>query len=110
MTDHQPLGRIDLRAIDEPGDPGRIDRIVASVLRQVTSDDLLGATDLLSRLGGLARPAMAAAAILLLCATAVLRWNDRAARAPLGSLSSWAAADRVPTNGELLAAFEGYER
>lgn len=111
MTDHQPLGRIDLSALDEPADPQQVDRVVTAVLRRVTSEDRFAATDLLSRLGTLTRPMIAAAAILLACATAAWQWKDHPpAGTPLASLRSWADARRVPTNGELLAAFKGYEK
>ena len=113
MTDRQPLGRIDLRAIDEPTDPRQADRVIGNVLRQVLSKNPVGPADLLSRLGGLIRPAIAAAAILLFGASVTLRrMNDRSAGTPppLTSVWSWAEAGRVPTNGELLAAFEGYDR
>jgi hypothetical protein len=111
MIDPPPYGRIDLRAVDGPRDPGRADRIVASVLDHVVRHDLLRSVDLLTRLGRLLRPAIAVAAVVILCATAILRWMDeRGTGTPVGSLSAWTEAGRVPTNGELLAAFKGYGR
>ena len=109
MIDHQPSARIDLRALDEPHDPNQADRVVSSVLRRAAIDELLEPADLLVRLGAFVRPALAVAAIVILCAIATLRSpGTRGAGMPLVSLSSWASAERVPTNGELLSAFKGY--
>jgi hypothetical protein len=111
MIDLPRDGRIDLRVVDEPSDSGQADRIISSVLAHVAGHDLLASVDLLTRLGRLVRPAIAVAAVVFLCATAIVRWMDeRTTGAPVGSLSAWTEAGRVPTNGELLAAFKGYGR
>jgi hypothetical protein len=110
MTDSHISARIDLRALDEPVDPAAVDRILESVLKHVASNDPVATADLLTRLGTVARPVIAAAALLIGCAAAILYGTDRSAATPLTPLSSWAQAQRVPTNGELLAAFHGYEK
>jgi len=109
MTEPNPLGRIDLRAIDEPTDTGQMDRVVANALRHLTSADLVRKAGLLDGVGVWARPAIAAAVIVAVGATAVIRWTDTRSPVPtIRSLSAWTEAGRVPTNGELLTAFEGY--
>jgi len=111
MTDSHSNGRIDLRAVDAPSGSGLVDRVVAHVLDQATQHDLLASADLLTRIGRLVRPAVAIAAFVIVCAIAMVRWTDeRAAQMPVASLSDWTQTRRVPTNGELVAAFKGYER
>ena len=110
MTDTNPPGRIDLRALDEHMNSGRVGGIIgvaierAGVRRRVPTDEL-------SRIATIARPVLAAAALVMLAAATVIRLTARAsAGPPLGSLASWVDEQRVPTNGEVLAAFGGYGR
>jgi len=97
MTDYsRPPGRIDLRVLDEALDPSQADRVIHAALR---------------RRAGHATPWLAAAAVLLLIGAGALLTAPRRA-APneaAGLIRDWTVARHVPTNGELLAAFRGYQ-
>ena len=114
MTD-EPFnrGRIDLRAIDD-SDGAHADRVVAAVMTRIRHAPAQTPRDLLLEFTQrVTRPALAAAAVLVAAAagTVVVTGVDRASSAPpVATLASWADARHVPTNGELLLAFQGYRR
>lgn len=113
MTDDskQP-GRIDLRAIDEAAESPVADRVIAEVL--VRSAGFLGRPqpDVFEILAAHSRPLFAAAATLLIIATGTLVLTSGASvdTTPDVVLAEWAQSNHVPTNGELLTAFQGYGR
>lgn len=112
MTDQtRDPGRIDLRAIDEPADPNQAERVIAAV-RSRKRVPMSETADVLAGVAAWSRPILAAAAALLLAATAtLLRTRERAQDdQPVSVVASWAESSYVPTNGELLAAFQGYGR
>lgn len=111
MTDRsRELGRIDLRAIDEPADPLQAQRVIAAAMARMAAGESSG--DVLASIVTYARPLLAAAAALVLVATGTLlvthgrTQNDQ----PASVLATWAESSQLPTNGELLAAFQGYDR
>lgn len=104
-------GRIDLSAIDTPADPFQAQRVIAGAMSRMaanceSSGDVLGSIVIYSR------PLLAAAAALLLIATGTLLTTERPAQTDQAAnvLATWTESSHVPTNGELLAAFQGYER
>jgi hypothetical protein len=108
MTDDAPPpGRLDLRSLDAGPDPARADAAIAATmnrLRQRSPGD-----DDLRELRRYRVALMAAAAVLLAVALASIvarpiPSND----APSDPLVEWAQSSHVPTNGELLAAYQGY--
>jgi hypothetical protein len=111
MTDNaRDPGRIDLRAIDTPADPLQSGRVIAAVLARMAAED--DATDVLGSVVVYSRPLLAAAAVLLMIAAGTLfltrgrtQTDQRA-----NMLAAWAQSSHVPTNGELLATFQGYDR
>ncbi len=109
MTDppSSPLapGRIDLRALDDPGDAGKAEQIIRSALARVDLTPRV-APWLAARSG----PVLAAAAAVLVVAFGLLALAPRGKASPGASaiLAEWIAASHVPTNGEILAAFQGY--
>lgn len=109
-TSREP-GRIDLRAIDEPADPARAERVIAAAMSRITADRNSGG-DALATIVIYARPLLAAAAALVVIATGTLMVTQRPAPEyqPASVLASWAESNHVPTNGELLAVFQGYDR
>ena len=112
MTDiSREPGRIDLRAIDEPADPARAERVIASAMSRIAADRNSGG-DVLTTIVIYARPLFAAAAALVVIATGTLMVTQRPAQEdqPASVLASWAESNHVPTNGELLAVFQGYDR
>ena len=112
MTDNsREPGRIDLRAIDEPADPARAERVIAAAMSRVAADRSAHG-DALSTIVIYARPLLAAAAALVVIATGTLMVTQRPSQEdqPASVLASWAASNHVPTNGELLAVFQGYDR
>lgn len=112
MTDRSlEPGRVDLRAIDEPADSARADRVIAAAIARVTAGaDAPG--DVFAGIEAYARPLVAIAAALLLAATGTLLLTRGGAEADTATnvVADWALSAHVPTNGELLAAFQGYGR
>ncbi len=112
MTEHsREPGRIDLRAIDTPADPFQADRVIAAAMSRMAADgesrgDVLGSIAIYSR------PLLAAAAALLVIATGTLITTQGPSQTEQAAnvLATWTESSHVPTNGELLAAFQGYDR
>ena len=111
MTDDSRApGRIDLRALDEPPDPARAERVIGAALSRAP----LGVSAPGAAPGNPARRAAAlfGTAAVLLLATGLLLLAPR--RPPQRTATSlivvWTMAGHVPTNAELLGAFEGYGR
>jgi hypothetical protein len=112
MTDSaREPGRIDLRTIDEPFDPTQADRVIAAAMSRIAADRDAGA-DVLATIALYTRPLLSAAAASFLVATGTLIVTQRRAETeqPVSILASWAESSHVPTNGELLAVFQGYDR
>ncbi len=105
-------GRIDLGVITEDSQLGNVDRVMAEVHRRRAGN--LGN----ARLGVFAilvehsRPLVAAAAILLTISMGSLALTSERGPVvpPEVTLAEWARSNHVPTNAELLIAFEGYGR
>jgi hypothetical protein len=100
-------GRLDLRALDAAADPGRTDAIVGAVLTSIASGS--PRDDDIPRLLRAQRRMLAVAAVLAALATAAVVSAPR--RSEVGAsdvIASWAESSHVPTNGELLAAYQGY--
>lgn len=112
MTDQsREPGRIDLRTVDAPADPLQAERVVAAAMsRMAVGRESKG--DVLASITTYSRPLLAAAAALILIATGTLILTQREAQTvpAEGLLATWAESSHVPTNGELLAAFQGYDR
>ena len=117
MTDsrNQPeRGRVDLRAL-EPGE-AQADRVIGAVMAALPTRSQGTAPsrpDPLEIVGRYLPPRWIAAAALIVIASSVA---VVARRAPADSTSidstvaTWASQEHVPTNAELLSAFQGYER
>jgi hypothetical protein len=111
MTEQKP-GRIDLRALED-GDTDRAARVIAAAMCDIAASpeqsprDVV--TDVVSRF---TRPALVAAAVLAAMAVGTLVLTDRSGDPPAGEtmLASWVESQHVPTNAELLLAFQGYGR
>ena len=113
MTDDTDIpGRIDLRSL-EASDPSRADRVIAAAMAEIASAPRsYPRNDVAATIGGMLRPALAAAAVLIavtLSAMATRRVTSDDP-SPLTALADWTVAGKTPTNGELLAAFQGYGR
>jgi hypothetical protein len=104
-------GRIDLRPIDEPADPVQAERVIAAAMSRVAAHRN-SRGDVLTTIVIYARPLLAAAAALVVIATGTLMVTQRPTQEdqPVSVLASWAESNHVPTNGELLAVFQGYDR
>jgi hypothetical protein len=111
MTDRsRDPGRIDLRAIDEPSDSAQADRVIAAALARAAGESA-APSDVLSSIETLTRPLLALAATLLVTAFGtLLLTRGRAIAEPATVVANWAEQSHVPTNGELLATFQGYGR
>jgi hypothetical protein len=111
-------GRADLRAL-QPSD-AQADRVIGAVMSRLgTRPQRVAPTrpDALEIVGRFLPPAWIAAAAVLLTAaslTVVARRQPEATSAEAtsieGTVATWAAEEHVPTNAELLAAFQGYQR
>ncbi|MBA3341307.1 MAG: hypothetical protein H0T48_05680 [Gemmatimonadaceae bacterium] len=113
MTDHSmEPGRIDLRAIDEPEDALQADRIIAAALARSRGGPNQPRLDALESLSGYLRPMLAIAASLLIVATGtvIALGPPEPSSQPVAILAEWTESQHVPTNGELLVAFQGYGR
>ncbi len=113
MIDHgKEPGRIDLRAIAEDPQFANVNRIMTDILGR--SAGSLGAPrqDVFAVLVAHSRPLATAAAILLTTSMVALALPSgrRPSVAPEVKLAEWAQSNHVPTNAELLIAFEGYGR
>jgi len=109
-SSHEP-GRIDLRPIDHPPDDLQAERVISAAMARFAagrdSND-----DVLANIVIYTRPLLAAAAALVLAAAGTLIGTQRETEPiePASVLASWAESSHVPTNGELLAVFQGYDR
>ena len=117
MTDlrNQPEeGRIDLHAF-EPSDP-QADRVIGAVMAALPTRSQRAAPtspDALEIVGRYLPPRWIAAAALLVIASsvAVVAKRGPAESTPIDStVAMWASQEHVPTNAELLSAFQGYQR
>jgi hypothetical protein len=109
--------RIDLRAIDS-ADSGQADRVIAAAMSRISSSpppEQYPRDTVVALAERFTRPALLAAAVLAAVAIGTVAFtNARHERdsSPLTSqvatLASWAQSQHVPTNGELLLAFQGY--
>src|SRR5439155_2831756 len=103
MTDRsRESGRIDLRAIDEPSDPGQAERVIAAAMSRMAAREA-SSGDVLASVATYSRPLLAAAAVLFLIATAtmIMTRGRRLRDQPGAVLATWAESRHVPTNGEL---------
>ena len=119
MTDshNEPEGRADLRAL-QPSD-AQADRVIGAVMSRLETRPQGVAPmrpDALEIVGRYLPPTWIAAAAVLLTAaslTVVARRQPETSAEPTsieGTVATWAAQEHVPTNAELLAAFQGYHR
>jgi hypothetical protein len=103
--------RLDLRAI-EP-DAASENRVVATAMRRIHETPQLPRDDVESFARRVARPVLVAAALLVAAAAVVVLMvptSGATTPQPDATLASWVEASHVPTNAELLGAFQGYSR
>ena len=109
MTDNhsRAADRLDLRVLDVPPPSARSEILIARVMSGITAvpqrvDDLARLLQWRGRL-------VAAAAVLAgVAALTVLALPRRPSQQPVEPTRSWVEAGHTPTNGELLALFQGY--
>jgi len=101
--------RLDLSALDAGDDPVRTNALIARIgARARAVSQLDGDVVALRR----ARRALAAttAVLIAMAATIVFSTRREIVTTPAGDpIASWAESRHVPTNGELLAVFQGYQ-
>ena len=114
MTDErQRPGRVDLRALEAHRDAHRADRVIEAAMARISALPVASrSVGVIESLGSYLRPVAVAAAVLLMLATgAVLATDDLPSESrAIATLANWAESGHVPTNGELLVAFQGYGR
>jgi hypothetical protein len=97
--------RLDLRSLDAGDDPVRTDAVVRSVMsgivRRPRGDDV-------RELRRYRVALLAAAAAFLVTALGAVRVQRDAQSPDSDAIAEWARDGHVPTNGELLAAYQGY--
>lgn len=103
--------RLDLRALDAAMDATRDNAVITEVMSRIASETP-GAADDITRLVRAQRRLLAVAAVLAaIAAAAVLASPRRPAESPTPApevIASWTESRHVPTNGELLAVYQGY--
>jgi hypothetical protein len=107
MTDsqHDPVGRLDLRSLDVGADPAREDAVIAAALARLPRRD----NDIRPLIILRRRLALAAAVLVAVAAASLLMTQARGADSGESLLLSWAQSGHVPTNAELLAVYHGYQ-
>jgi hypothetical protein len=107
--------RVDLRALASTD--VQADRVIGGVMSRLATRPQIvepPPSDVLTIVGRHFPPAwIAAAAALAIAASAAVvasRRNEAAATSIDMTVATWAAQQHVPTNAELLAAFQGYQR
>jgi negative regulator of sigma E activity len=104
-----------LRAIDS-ADAQQADRVIAAAMSRISaSPDQYPRDTVVALAERFTRPALVAAAVLAAVAIGTVAFtNARRERdsspeaSQVATLASWAESQHVPTNGELLLAFQGY--
>jgi hypothetical protein len=106
MTDTQSDdGRLDLRALDAAPDAAREDRVVAATLARLRPRD-----DATLPLLAWRRYAFLVAAVLAAIAlVSLLAARPRDGASGEYQLADWLQTGHVPSNGELLAVYHGYQ-
>ncbi len=103
---------IDLRPLAPDADESEI--IIGAVMARLAGRPQLAAmpTDILVIVGNhVPRAWIATAAALMIAASLAVVWSSRGRPAPIdATIATWAIEQHVPTNGELLLAFQGYAR
>ena len=104
-SDFGDIGRLDLRALDAGRDQARDDAVVAATLARLSRD----AIDLVPLLALRRRITIAAAVLVAVAAGSMLVARTRPGDPGDEALVTWARTGHVPTNGELLAVYHGYQ-
>ena len=102
MTDDEK--RLDLRSLDAADDPRRTDALERSIMAEVQRRPRV---DDLRELRRYRTALLAAAAVLATIALVSMLERPRESRAA-DVIAEWTRDGHVPTNGELLAAYQGY--
>jgi hypothetical protein len=105
--DSREPGRIDLRALDEPADPLRAERVIGAALAHASYGESAGGA-VSVRPGRRVAALFGAAALLLLAAGLLVFAPRRPAESAPGLVAAWTLSSHLPPNAELLAAFGGY--
>jgi hypothetical protein len=104
MTDpRESIGRVDLRALDLERDQTRENNLVAGVMARLQPRP----PDVIPLLMVRRYLAIGAAVLAAIAALTVLQSRGRDADGD-ALLMTWTTSGHVPTNGELLAAYQGY--
>jgi hypothetical protein len=109
MTDKEHE-RMDLQALEVSA--ADADRVMRTVMARIVSTPQRAPDSLDDVARRAARPVLIAATVLVAAAAAMILFADTRAAPPNASaaMASWAGTGHVPTNEELLLAFEGYSR
>ena len=108
-SDESDEMRLDLRALDAIPATVRIDAIVTEVMARIEAGRAMR-SDMVARLLRVRRWTAAAAAALAVITTATVVSSPRRSSdsADAEMIARWADERHVPTNGELLATYQGY--
>lgn len=110
MTDRD-RERIDLRALDVDG--RTTDRVMSAAMARILETPQVPANDVDELARRAVRPVLVAATLLVAaaaCAIAFLDSRNDASSQPSAAVAAWMDDRHVPTNAELLLAFQGYSR
>ena len=109
INDDSMPGRIDLRSLDDAQSDQREERIVHGAMSRIRLATRDKSETVLESTVRYWRPALAAAAVFIAMAVSAAAVSRRD-RVDSTLLAQWAESQHVPTNGELLTTFQGYQR
>jgi hypothetical protein len=108
MTEHEKNQRIDLRAVAPSS--AQADRVIGATMSRVRKTPQLPSDTLANLAEPFIRPALISAALLAAAAacTIVLIEPRERFEQSFSPLADWIESQHVPSNSELLLAFQGY--
>jgi hypothetical protein len=112
MTDHVHPGRIDLRVLGESAEAPNPDILIPAAIVASARIRYANTSDDFQQFRKYVRPALFAAGILVAIATGTVRSTqlEHTRETPIEAVAYWTESHHLPSNGDLLLAFQGYGR
>ncbi len=119
MIDHSD-DRIDFSPLDPLGDPAREERVVSAVMARISVSPRTHAEGVWQSIAAFMRPALAAAAVIVVASGSALVYAQRAESAPTSvadvtesvglspPIAAWVAGGVAPSAGDLVVLARGY--
>ncbi|HEV7596277.1 MAG TPA: hypothetical protein VGO33_14865 [Gemmatimonadaceae bacterium] len=112
MTDNLHPGRIDLRVLDESAGAPNPDTLIPAVIAASARFRNADVRDDFQQFRDYVRPALLAAGTLVAMAVGTVRSipSENPSETPIKAVADWTGSHHLPSNGDLLLAFQGYGR